>query len=73
LATARIENLHLRWVRSRLHLFAFAIENDDDVHSGPILIIPQLLEQRFAREGRPARVKFAQLRPGKNHAVPIDD
>src|SRR5204863_3802187 len=46
---------------------------DDDVHAGPILIITQLLEQRFACEGRPARVKFAQLRPGKNNAVSIDD
>jgi hypothetical protein len=73
LATARIENLHLCWVRSRLHLFAFAIENDDDVHAGPILIIAQLLEQRFTGQRRPARMKFAQLRPGKNNAVPVDD
>jgi hypothetical protein len=73
LPTARIENLHVRRVRSCVHLFAFAIENDDDAHAGPILIIAQLLEQRFAREGRPAGVKFAQLRPRKNNAVPIDD
>jgi hypothetical protein len=35
--------------------------------------MPKLLDQRFARERGTPLVEFAQLRPGKDDAVPIDE
>ena len=49
------------------------INNDSDIHTGPILILPEFLDQRLTRERRPSRMQLTQFRPGENDAVTVDN
>src|SRR5207237_247675 len=73
LPCARIKDLYVSRVGSRVDPFSFAIKDDYHTHARPILIISQAFCQRFTGQRGPPRLELAQFRPGKTNAVPIDN
>jgi hypothetical protein len=68
-----IENLDLTGIRADADGRALSIEDHGDSRLGPVLVIPQSFGQGVPGERTPARVELAQFRPGKNHAVAVND
>ena len=59
LPLARIEDLDLSRVGTRIGSSSLSIENYGDACSGPILILPQFFDERVARQGAATSMKGA--------------
>jgi len=73
LTPRRVEYLNIVWIRLGSEICAASIENDCDIHARPILVMPKPLDQFLPGQWRTACVHLAQVRPGKNDAVAVDD
>jgi len=73
LIAAGVEDLHIVRIGLLADTRAASVENDRNIHARPILILPEFLDQRLAREGRTLSVEFAQFRPGENDAVTVNN
>jgi len=73
LTAAGIEDLHIVRIGLLTCARAASIKDDCDIHTGPILIMPEFFNQCLACEGRSSRVQPAQFWPSKNDAVTVDN
>lgn len=73
LTLTRVEYLYLPRIRVHAHRGSLAVKNHRRPNACPILVISQSSHQRVTRERGAASMQTTQLRPGKNHAMTIDD
>ena len=68
-----VEDLHIVPIGLLAHTRAAPVENDRNIHAGPVLILAEFLNQRLAREGQMSSVQFAQFGPGENDTVAVNN